>query len=181
MNKNDDLIVDSDIEIINCIELSAKVDKGRMHILGYGFDLNNKSLNKKKLDLKDDSINMFLSIIEQIKRDYKIRFIYDDIKKLISNNRNLDYSIVAKLCVKYGYATTFQDAFDKYLIDAYNKIKPMTKRLDYQECLKLIINSNGIPVLAHPNSLKLSEKEFLILLKVMINCGLKGIEVYHSS
>ena len=36
-------------------------------------------------------------------------------------------------------------------------------------------------MLAHPKSLELSEKEFLVLLKNMIDCGLKGIEVYHSS
>ena len=47
VNRNEDIIVDSGIEIINGIELSAKTDKGRLHILGYGIDLNNKALNKK--------------------------------------------------------------------------------------------------------------------------------------
>ena len=90
-----------------------------MHILGYGFDLNNKTLNKKLVDLKDNSINQVLSIMEQIKRDYGIRFSYEDIKKLVNANHNL-----------------------------------------------------GRPDLA---------KEFLILMKDMISCGLQGIEVYHSS
>ena len=45
INKNDSFIVDSGIKIINGIELSAKVPKGRMHILGYGIDINNKKLN----------------------------------------------------------------------------------------------------------------------------------------
>ena len=152
-----------------------------MHILGYGIDLNNKSLNKKMVDLKDNSINSVLSIMEQIKRDYGIRFSYEDIKELVNANHNLGRPDLAKLCVKYGYATTYQDAFDKYLIDAHNKTRQTSKELQYQECLELITNSGGIPVLAHPKSLELSEKEFLILLKEMISCGLKGIEVYHSS
>lgn len=181
VNRNEDIIVDSGIEIINGIELSAKTDKGRMHILGYGIDLNNKALNKKMIDLKDNSINSVLSIMEQIKRDYGIRFGYDDIKELVNANHNLGRPDLAKLCVKYGYATSSQDAFDKYLIDAYNKTRQTSKGLQYQECLELIKNSGGIPVLAHPKSLELSEKEFLILLKEMISCGLKGIEVYHSS
>ena len=33
----------------------------------------------------------------------------------------------------------------------------------------------------HPNSLELSDKKLLYLLKDMINVGLKGIEAYHSS
>ena len=181
VNRNEDIIVDTEIEIINGIELSAKSDKGRMHILGYGIDLNNVALNKKMTDLRDNSINSVLSIMEQIKRDYGIRFSYEDIRELVNANHNLGRPDLAKLCVKYGYATTSQDAFDKYLIDAYNKTRQTSKGLQYQECLELITNSGGIPVLAHPKSLELSEKEFLILLKEMISCGLKGIEVYHSS
>ena len=181
VNRNEDIIVDSGIKIINGIELSAKTYKGRIHILGYGIDLNDKELNKKMIDLKDNSINSLLSIMEQIKRDYGIRFSYEDIKELINANHNLGRPDLAKLCVKYGYATTSQDAFDKYLIDAHNKTRQTSKGLQYQECLELITNSGGIPVLAHPKSLELSEKDFLILLKEMISCGLKGIEVYHSS
>ena len=119
--------------------------------------------------------------MEQIKRDYGIRFSYEDIKKLVNANHNLGRPDLAKLCVKYGYATSIKDAFDKYLVDAYNKTRHSNNQLQYQECLELIINSGGIPVLAHPKSLELSEKEFLILLKDMISCGLQGIEVYHSS
>ena len=181
VNRNENIIVDSGIEIINGIELSAKTNKGRMHILGYGIDLNNKALNKKMIDLKDNSINSVLSIMEQIKRDYGIRFSYEDIKELVNANHNLGRPDLAKLCIKYGYAATVQNAFDKYLIDAYNKTRQTGKGLQYQECLELIANSGGIPVLAHPKSLELSEKDFLILLKDMISCGLKGIEVYHSS
>lgn len=180
INRNDDIIVNSGIKVINGIELSAKVSKGRMHILGYDIDLNNKTLNKKMIDLKNNSINYVLSLMEQIKRDYGIRFNYEDIKELVNANHNLGRPDLAKLCVKYGYATTMQDAFDKYLIDAYNKIRQTNKGLCYQECLELITNSGGIPVLAHPKTLELSKKEFLILLKEMISYGLKGIEVYHS-
>lgn len=181
VDRNDPLIVDSGIKIINGIELSAKRSKGRMHILGYDIDLDNEVLNKKMSDLRDNSINSVLSIMEQIKRDYGIIFKYDDIKNLVNANHNLGRPDLAKLCVKYGYATTVQDAFDRYLIDAYNKTRQTSKNLQYQECLELISNSGGISVLAHPKSLELTEKEFLILLKDMINCGLKGIEVYHPS
>ena len=154
VNKNNDTIVASGIKIINGIELSAKTDIGRMHIL---------------------------AIMEQIKRDYGIRFSYEDIKTLVNANHNLGRPDLAKLCIKYGYASTVQEAFDKYLIEAHNKTRQTSKKLPYQECLELITKSGGIPILAHPKTLELSEKELLILLKEMISYGLKGIEVYHSS
>ena len=181
INRNDSLIIDSGIKIINGIELSAKVSKGTMHILGYDIDLSNEFLNKKMSDLKDKSINSILTIMEQIKRDYGITFGYNDIRELINANHNLGRVDLAKLCIKYGYAKSVQDAFDKYLIEAHDKTRNFRKELEFNECIDLIINSGGIPVLAHPKSLKLNEKEFLILLKEMISCGLKGIEVYHSS
>lgn len=181
IDKHHKLIIDSGIEIINGIELSAKTNKGRMHILGYDIDIFNTNLNKKMEQLKDNSINSVLSIMEQIKRDYGIIFKYKDIKELINSNHNLGRPDIAKLCVKYGYANSIQDAFDKYLIEAHKKTRSIGKGLPYEECIELISNSNGIPILAHPKSLELSKKEFLILLKDMIKSGLKGIEVYHSS
>ena len=178
---NDKESINNEIKIINGIELSARSNKGRMHILGYGIDLDNETLNKKMITLKNNSINSVLLIIEQIKKDYGINFSHKDIDNLINANHNIGRPDVAKLCVKYGYVATIREAFDRYLVDAYNKTKQVSKKLQYQECLELIINSGGIPVLAHPKSLELSEKEFIVLLKEMITYGLRGIEVYHSS
>lgn len=169
------------IKIINGIEFSCKVDKGRMHLLGYGIDINNKELNDKINELRDNSLNTLLSIIVQIKVDYGIVFKYDDIKELINSNHHLGIPDLARLLMKYGYVNTVQEAFDKYLNDAYDKIRGTNKWLTYDEAIKLIINSGGIPVLAHPKSLNLSKKELLILIKNMISFGLKGIEVIHSS
>jgi len=181
INRNSSLIINSGINIINGIELSTKTEQGTMHILGYNIDINNPNLNKKLSTLKDNSINSILSILEQIKRDYDIVFGYEDIRKLINTNHNLGRIDIAKLCVMYGYASNIKDAFNKYLISAYNKTRDMNKKMNYQECLELIRNSGGIPVLAHPKSLNLPEKEFLILLKDMIKYSLEGIEVYHST
>ncbi len=181
VNRDSEYIIKSGIEIIDGIELSCKTDHGRMHMLGYGIDLNNHDLNQIMSELRDNSINSVLSIMEQIKRDYGIRFKYEDIKALVNANHNLGRPDLARLCIKYGYATSVQDAFDKYLIDAYNKTRQTGKGIKYQEAIGLILNSGGIPVIAHPKSLELNDIELLELLKKMIDCGLMGIEVYHSS
>lgn len=176
-------VIKSGIMIVDGIELSAKSTKGTMHILGYDFDKEDKSLNNKMSELRDNRINSVLSVMEQIKRDYGIRFTYEDIRDLVNANHNLGRPDLAKLCMKYGYASSVNEAFLKYLNDANEKVRSIgcRKGIEYSECIDLIAKSNGIPVLAHPKSLELSEKEFLILLKEMIKCGLMGIEVYHSS
>jgi len=181
LNREDLVIKDSGIKIISGIELTAKVSKGRMHILGYNIDINDSELNKKMNEIRDNNLNRFLSIMEQIKRDYGIVFKYEDIKNIINTEHNLGRPDLAMLCIKYGYANSVQEAFDKYLIDAYNKVRADNKGLVYQECIEIILKSGGIPVLAHPKSLELSEKELLKLTKEMISYGLQGMEVYHSS
>ncbi len=169
------------IKIINGIELSAKVDIGTMHILGLDIDKDNKDLNNKLIELKDNSINSVLSVIEQIKKDYDIYFTYEELKELVNYNHNLGRPDIARLLIRKGYVSSVKEAFNKYLIDAYNKCKGVKKGISYKECIELILKSNGIPVLAHPKTLKLNDKEFLYLLKDMIKFGLMGIEAYHST
>lgn len=169
------------VTLVPGIELNAKVSKGTMHILGYNIDINNEELNKKLNEVRTNNANRIISILEQIKRDYGIIFNYEDLKNLFAANHNLGRPDIAKLCVKYGYAVSVQDAFNKYLKEINNKIRGKNKGLSYQECLSLILNSGGIPVLAHPKTLELNEKELLILLKELMINGLQGIEVYHST
>ena len=173
--------IKNNINIINGVELSAKVDHGQMHILGYDFDINNEYLNNELFKQKENSLNYILSVMEQIKRDYKIIFGYYDIVKLVTANHNLGRPDLAKLCVEYEFADNIKDAFTKYLNPAKEKIRGTNKRITYEECIHIIKEANGIPVLAHPKSLELSEKDFLILLRDLIKCGLMGIEVFHSS
>ena len=168
------------IRIINGIELSAEYDFGRMHILGYGIDPFNEELNKKMKLQENYSLNKVLTIIEQIKRDYKIFFEKEDFLDLLTANHSIGRPDIAQLCVKRNYCQTEDEAFIKFLNPVYQKTKSFNQRLSYEECFEIIKHSGGIPSLAHPKSLNLNEKDFLILLKEMISYGLEAIEVYHS-
>lgn len=170
----------NDIMIINGIELSAKVDKGRMHILGYDYDINNYELNNKMDELKVNSIYAIMACINQLRIDYNIVFSEKEIKDIINRKGNIGRPLVARLLVKYGYADSVEDAFQKYLNPAYNKTRKTNKGINYEECIRLIKGSNGISVLAHPNQLLLNDTELENTLKKLISCGLDGIEVYHS-
>lgn len=170
----------NDIMIINGIELSAKVDKGRMHILGYDYDINNYELNNKMDELKVNSIYAIMACINQLRIDYNIVFSEKEIKDIINRKGNIGRPLVARLLVKYGYADSVEDAFQKYLNPAYNKTRKTNKGINYEECIRLIKEANGISVLAHPNQLLLNDTELENTLKKLISCGLDGIEVYHS-
>lgn len=176
-----DFIEESGIELINGIELSAQVSKGIMHILGYGIDIYNKELNDKIVELKNNSIYSMLSYLNDLKNRYGIRFTTEDIQDLFNVKGNLGRPHLAKLLIKYGYASSFQDAFDKYLLDVYENVRSLNKKPSYEECISLIKNAGGYAVLAHPYSLKQDNIELLKTIRDMITCGLDGIEVYHSN
>jgi len=172
--------LDDNLKIIKGIELSAKVNKGKMHILGYNIDTNNHELNQRLKELENDSIEYFLNILYWLEKEYQISFNKDEIENILNTGGNLGKIDVSKLLIKYDYAKTIQDAFNYYLAYIKEKTKHLKKELLYDECLELILKSGGVPVLAHPNTLKLDKKSLLILIKEMIKNGLEGIEVYHS-
>lgn len=169
------------IKVIPGVELTVKTDKGRLEILGYNFDLNNKELNERLNELKNVRVYRIIQLLNQIRLDYGIVFDKEDIANIFNKKGNVGRPDIAKLCVKYGYASSNQDAFNKYLIDAYQKTRLNDDMLSYEECIKLIKDAGGISVLAHPKELLLEDYELEELLKKLISCGLDGIEVYHSS
>ena len=171
---------DYNINIINGIELSAKVNKGRMHILGYDLDINNKQLNDKMIELRNNSYYSIIALLTQLKLDYGIIFNYNDIQDIFNSLGNVGRPHLALLLIKYGYVKTVDEAFRKYLNSAYKKTRTSNKGVNYEECICLIKEANGISILAHPNQLHMDDMELEKTLKKLIDCGLDGIEVYHS-
>ena len=166
------------ITVYSGVELNAKVDKGQMHILGYNIDLNNKELNDKLKELKENSKHNIMLYVNQLKEDYNIELPKEDIDKILSREGNIGRPLLALLLIKYGYVESVSEAFDKYLGD--EKVRQHKMCITKEECIKLINNAGGVAVLAHPFTLKLTNEELKEELKYLISIGLKGIEIIHS-
>lgn len=167
--------------VINGIEISIKVPKGRMHILGLDIDIWNKELNDKMEELHTRSIYSVAGIICQLKKDYGIVFSSEEILSILNAQRNIGRPDVAKLLIEKGYASSVQECFDKYLIEAYEKLGDIAKGISFEECAELIHNANGFVVLAHPVSLELTKEELEKKVELLVEQGLDGIEVFHSN
>ena len=78
-----------------------------------------------------------------------------------------------------GYVDSYLEAFDKYL----KKGAPAYQdrfRLKDEEGIALIKNAGGIPVMAHPFSMKLEAKELEEYIITLMDHGLMGIEAYYT-
>ncbi len=169
------------IHFIPGIELTVKVTKGRMHLLGYGLNVYDTTLNNRLEELDREGRMKIRHLFQVLESDYGLRFTESEIETLLSANHNIGRPDVAKLCIQKGYVQTVDEAFDKYLITSYNKIRGNYKGLSCEEALYLLKQSGALPVLAHPYTLELNKDELRTLMRQMQTLGLKGVEVYHSS
>lgn len=165
------------IELVSGVELSAKVEKGRMHILGYGIDLDNDYLNQK-LDNRNDIYNLFL-YVDYLDKLFKISFSKEEIDNITSRIGNVGRPELAKLLMDDGYVSSIDEAFTKYLNPALEACRNEKVGYTKEECIEMIREAGGIPVLAHPVSLKMDKDELIKEIEYLKDNGLGGIEVVH--
>ena len=170
---------DKDISIYSGVELTAKVPKGRMHILGYNIDLDNPDLNQTLKEMKEASIYNLLLYIEIIKKDFGIILPQAEIDNLINSKSNIGRPQLARILLKYGYCKSINEAFDAYLSHAYEKVRKIKKGLTKEEAIDLINASGGVASLAHPSSLCMDNEELFAEIKYLKSIGLSSIEVIH--
>lgn len=159
------------IEVISGVELSAEYEGIEIHMLGYLVDYKSKIL-KEKLDfLKQNRVERIFKIVDKLKImgvSLKPESVFD-----IAKQGTVGRLHIARAMVKEKLVNSTSEAFQKYIGDkcpAYVcgfKFTPM-------EAIKLIKDTKGIPVLAHPYTLHKDE-----LIAEFAEKGLMGLEVYY--
>ncbi len=178
--KNIDYDKYDDIKVLPGVELTAKVPKGRMHILGYLIDYYNPELNQALNTMRTNSINKLKNMVEYLIY-LGLTFKEEDLNAIYNQPSNIGRPDLARLLIKYNYVQDLQEAFDKYLVEAFNKSRSKINGYTYEQILNIIRKAHGISILAHPTSLELNHAEFEDLLQDMIKCGVMGLEVFHPN
>jgi len=169
---------DAGLELICAIELSTRYQGNSVHLLGY-FPGAPPS----------DELRAWLEFLQENRRERNERLI----KKLQSLGLDITLAEVetkgrtltarphfARVLVEKGYAKDIDEAFRLYL-DESAKGYVQRHEVPMEEALERILQSGGIPSLAHPvrvaknNWAKLAE-----YVEDLAGCGLRAIEVYHS-
>jgi predicted metal-dependent phosphoesterase TrpH len=166
------------IEVIPGVELSAEYEEsceGEVHILGYYIDYEDKILQQKLKLFRKARQERAYKIIEKLK-SLNIFLNEDEVFKNKNSNSSIGRLHFARLMVEKKITASIKEAFDSYL--GYNRPAYVPKiKLKPQEAISMIIQSKGIPVLAHPYfGIYIDSKT----IKKFVGYGIKGIEVYHS-
>jgi hypothetical protein len=164
------------------VEISAEpppsyTGAGSIHILGYGFRLDDPELNRTLERLQDSRRGRNPEIVARLNK-LGIPIRIEEVEREAADGQP-GRPHIAKLLIKKGVVKTMDDAFDRYL--GNGKPAYVDKfRIEFNQAIGLINAAGGIPVLAHPCLLEVESVEQLDdLLQEMMSMGLKGLEVYY--
>ena len=171
--------IPEDIRFIKGVELTCKIDDIRCHILGYGINPKSKELSdlielgkklrRQKLETR----------IKYLKEVWDIELTREELDWLYSR-KSVVKTHFANILVNRGLSDNNVDAMKKYL----DGCKTGNTKFDGRVAINVIKAAGGVPVWAHPlggeGEEHLSQEKFLPQLKIMINCGIQGLECYYS-
>lgn len=165
------------VNIIPGIEISAYDYKRnrKVHLLGYGIDLEGKNIKNICDRLLKDRNEMTLNQAKII-RDLGYDIYLEEIKKYSKNSGVAYKQHIMQVLINKGY---IQEIYSPLYKELFGKNGPCEMELEYidvYDALEAIIKDNGIPIIAHPGQLKSYE-----LIEELVDKGLVGIEKYHVS
>jgi len=167
-----------DIEVIPAIEFSTFEGKAEIHILGYFIDHEDDYLRKIVKKIFDSRKIRAQKMVELLNKQ-NIDITYNEVKNMAGDDY-IGRPHIAKLMVKRGYINEMKDAFTDQYIGNGGKAYVEKYKLSPVEAIDLILNTGGIPVLAHPVFINHGEPMDKQDIKKLKDTGLLGLEVYHS-
>lgn len=161
------------VKIIDGVEFTVS-DFNAMHILGY--DIKDKKMVERILEkTRMDNIDICDRLIKNLRQHYGFNLDYENQPDI-----PLTKNLIRRMLVDNGYAPNDKIAGNMYT-GKQSLFYEKTVSIKYKDVIELINESGGIPVLAHPSTLKLNDCELDNLLLSLKKIGLKGIEIFNSS
>jgi len=155
------------------VEVSTDVPEGEIHILGYFIDYSSKNLADTLKRFRTSREGRARGMVEKL-AELGIDIDWGRVQE-IAGEGAIGRPHIAQAMLEKGYIESFKEAFDKYIGregPAYVEREKMTP----EEAVALVVRSGGIPVLAHPFTVK-GPEQWLSALKA---AGLVGIEAYYK-
>ena len=165
------------VNVIPGIEISAYDYKRnrKVHLLGYGIDLEGKNIKKLCDTLLKDRNEMTLNQVKIIS-DLGYDISLEEVKAYSKNSGVAYKQHIMQVLINKGYIQEIYSPLYKELFRNGGPCEMELEYIDIYDALDAIIKDNGIPIIAHPGQLKSYE-----LIEELVDKGLVGIEKYHVS
>ncbi len=162
------------LEVISGVELSSEYHGKDIHILGYFFDIKDSPLVRMLGDIQKGRMERMHKMIAKLNQMGVQDITFEEVCGQLKSDA-VGRLHLAKLLVSRGHVRSLDAAFQKYLGEGAAAYFPKFKQTPI-EAIKLIKDSGGLSVLAHP---MLTQKDELI--PQFVRAGLDGIEAYYPN
>lgn len=162
------------VMVIAGIELTVRVPHGSMHLLGYLPTTRPDPLMGRLGELaafREERIRAIVARLAELGASVE----WDDVRGRAAGQLGRPH--VADALVAAGLAAGRDDAFDRWLADG-RPAHVASRGLEPVEAVRLVVDSGGAPVLAHPASLRLPARHLSSFVQRLAHHGLAGIEVH---
>ena len=158
------------LQVIPGVEISTDIPRSEVHILGYYVAYGEPSFQAKLALFRDSRLNRAQRMVAKLAR-MGLPLDWKRVKQ-IAGAATVGRPHVARAMLEKGYVGSIDEAFDRYINrngPAYverMKVSPL-------EAVQLVLEADGIPVLAHP----LYGTQ---LVPELAQHGLAGLEAYYT-
>lgn len=159
------------------VEISVKFNgPGHFHLLGYFLSPELPPLEETLKALQEARKRRNELMVEKL-RALGVEITLTELEEIAKGEIGRPH--FARLLVEKGYVRTPDEAFEKYLRKGAPAYVPKAL-LEPKEAIEKILQAKGIPVMAHPITLKLTPTELSNYLRELKELGLRGVEAYYS-
>ncbi len=161
------------IEVIPGVELSTTIEGQDIHLLGYFFDPENRTLQEYLTLFRTERYRRAERIVARL-QELHVPLSFSAVLARAGHG-SIGRPHIAAALVEEGLLESYQEAFARYLgfgRPAYERKYQIAPR----EAIKLVAEAGGLSFIAHPGT-AIDERVLLWLIKE----GVDGIEVVHPS
>jgi 3',5'-nucleoside bisphosphate phosphatase len=162
------------VRVLPAIELSARTPRGSLHLLGYFPSPDPHPLSDRLAELAAGRLRRAREILDRLAAlgvpvDMRV------VRALADGPVGRPH--IADAMVAAGHVADRREAFERYLHDGGPAHVP-SRGFAPEEAVRVVAESGGAPVLAHPASLGLPARQLAATVQRLAARGLRGIEVH---
>jgi len=162
------------LKVIPGVEINTDLPSGEAHMLGYFVDHTNAELGKALERLRQSRQIRAQGMIDKL-GGLGIHIEWQQVKE-IAGDATIGRPHIAQTMLDKGYISSIKEAFTKY-IGRKGPAYVEREKIAQTEAVALILQANGLPVLAHP----LTFPEMETMVSKLKAAGLIGIEAYYDN
>lgn len=164
---------DHGIDFVPGVEITARIDRGNVHVLAYFVDPQPPTLLSFLEVQRAERVERARRIAERLQTTGAPVDVETLIDRAESDRRSITRPLLAQALVEAGHARSLREAFDRWLANGRPAYVPCSGKTPL-EVVRFVARAGGISALAHPGLLKRDD-----LIAPLARAGLTALEAFH--